>query len=48
MDEVVTRAECYIKGEESNMEKRSQDSKEKVWAKEEEAGKKKEYFKPGP
>lgn len=35
MDEVITRAECYIKGEESNMEKISRDAKEKVRTKEE-------------
>lgn len=29
MIEVITRAECYIKGEESNMEKRFRDAKEK-------------------
>jgi hypothetical protein len=30
MQEVMKRAECYIKGEESNAEKRSRDHKEKV------------------
>src|ERR1051325_7567974 len=29
MDEIITRAECYVKGEESNMDKRARDSKEK-------------------
>src|ERR1044072_425084 len=29
MDEIITRAECYVKGEESNMEKRARDSKER-------------------
>ena len=29
MDEIITRTECYVKGEESNMEKRARDSKEK-------------------
>ncbi|MCI97438.1 hypothetical protein A2U01_0118739, partial [Trifolium medium] len=29
MQEVTKRAECYIKGEESNAEKRSRDAKEK-------------------
>src|ERR1043165_9641898 len=29
MDEIITRAECYVKGEESNMEKRARDSKDK-------------------
>lgn len=35
MDEVITKVKCYIKGEESNMEKRSWDTKEKMRAKEE-------------
>lgn len=34
MNEVITRAECYIKGEESNMEKLSRDAKEKVQTRE--------------
>lgn len=34
MDEVITIAECYIKGEERNIEKRSRDAKEKMQAKE--------------
>ncbi|MCI42790.1 hypothetical protein A2U01_0064027, partial [Trifolium medium] len=29
MEEIMKRAECYIKGEESNAEKRSRDAKEK-------------------
>ena len=29
MDEIITRAECYVKGEESNMEKRTRDAKER-------------------
>lgn len=48
MDEVITQAECYIKWEESNMEKRSWEAKEKVRTKEEGAGHMKEYFKPRP
>lgn len=38
MDGVITRAKFYIKGEENNMEKRSQDAKEKERAKEEGVG----------
>lgn len=30
MDEVIAQAECYLKGKESIMEKRSRDAKEKV------------------
>ena len=48
IDEVITRAECYIKGEKSNMEKRSWNAKEKVQTKEEGAMHMKEYFKSGP
>ena len=40
--------ECYIKGEESNLEKISRDAKEKVLTKEEGVGHRKEYFKPRP
>src|ERR1044072_5155309 len=29
MDETISRAECYVKGEESNMEKRARDSKDR-------------------
>jgi hypothetical protein len=29
MDEIIARAECYIKGEESNVEKKARDSKER-------------------
>jgi len=29
MEEIISRAECYIKGEESNAEKRARDAKEK-------------------
>src|ERR1044072_9649932 len=29
MDEIITRAECYVKGEESNMEKCARDSKDR-------------------
>jgi len=29
MEEIISRAECYIKGEESNAEKRAGDAKEK-------------------
>lgn len=29
MEEIISRAECYIKGEESNTEKRARDIKEK-------------------
>ena len=29
MEEIMARAECYIKGEESNAEKRARDMKEK-------------------
>jgi len=29
MEEIISRAECYIKGEESNAEKRARDMKEK-------------------
>lgn len=45
MDEVITRAEFYIKGEESNMEKIFWDEKEKVRTREVGAGHMKEYFK---
>ena len=30
MEEIISRAECYIKGEESNAEKRARDAKEKI------------------
>lgn len=30
MDEVMNKAECYIKGEKSNIENKSQDAKDKV------------------
>lgn len=33
MDDVTTRVECYIKGEENNMEKRSCDAKERAHCK---------------
>lgn len=48
MDEVITREEYYIKGEESNMGKKSRDAKEEVQTKEEGIKHRKEYFKPGP
>lgn len=48
MDEVITRAKCYIKGEESNIEKISRYAKEKVRTKEEGIRHMKEYFKSGP
>jgi hypothetical protein len=30
MDEVIARVECYIKGEESNTEKKARDAKERI------------------
>lgn len=48
MDGVITAAEYYIKGEESNMEKRSRDAKEKIRAKEEGTRHRNEYPKPEP
>lgn len=47
MDEVTTIAECYIKREESNMEKRFRDAKEKIGVKKEGFRHMKDYPKFG-
>ena len=43
MDEITSRAECYIKGEESNQEKRIRDGTEKTRGKEEAPSRRKEH-----
>lgn len=47
MDEVMNKAECYIKGEESNMDKISRDAKEKVQPRHEGSGPRKDHHKHG-
>ena len=42
MNEIITRVECYIKGEESNLEKRTRDTSKKIKTKEEGSGRKPE------